>query len=188
MSREFLAIFLNARLTREPAHSTPHGRPIIGCATRPWRQTHGTAPKYANKDKVNPGSVILSGEMMFRYMGWTEMADLILKGLNGALADFPSRTLRLGAASTSSPQDEVIRWRTGLTTVATGLRPVDCETVFTPRKTAHRTVATAATALFNPPSRTPLVCTKKSGCSSEQPLLILITGEREFLPLDHALH
>ena len=51
-----------------------------------FEATHGTAPKYANQDKVNPGSVILSGEMMFRYMGWTEPADLILKGLNGAIA------------------------------------------------------------------------------------------------------
>ena len=51
-----------------------------------FEATHGTAPKYANQDKVNPGSVILSGEMMFRYMGWTEVADRILKGLNGAIA------------------------------------------------------------------------------------------------------
>src|SRR5215831_6511715 len=51
-----------------------------------FEATHGTAPKYANQDKVNPGSVILSGEMMFRYMGWTEAADLILKGLRGAIA------------------------------------------------------------------------------------------------------
>jgi isocitrate dehydrogenase len=51
-----------------------------------FEATHGTAPKYANQDKVNPGSVILSGEMMFRYMGWTEAADLIVKGLNGAIA------------------------------------------------------------------------------------------------------
>ncbi len=51
-----------------------------------FEATHGTAPKYANLDKVNPGSVILSGEMMFRYMGWTEAADLILKGLNGAIS------------------------------------------------------------------------------------------------------
>ena len=50
-----------------------------------FEATHGTAPKYANKDVVNPGSVVLSGEMMFRYMGWTEAADLILKGLNGAI-------------------------------------------------------------------------------------------------------
>jgi isocitrate dehydrogenase len=51
-----------------------------------FEATHGTAPKYANLDKVNPGSVVLSGEMMFRYMGWTKAADLILKGLNGAIA------------------------------------------------------------------------------------------------------
>jgi len=50
-----------------------------------FEATHGTAPKYADLDKVNPGSVVLSGEMMFRYMGWTEVADLILKGLNGAI-------------------------------------------------------------------------------------------------------
>lgn len=50
-----------------------------------FEATHGTAPKYAGQDKVNPGSVILSGEMMLRYMGWTEAADLILKGLNGAI-------------------------------------------------------------------------------------------------------
>jgi isocitrate dehydrogenase len=51
-----------------------------------FEATHGTAPKYADKDQVNPGSVILSGEMMFRYMGWTEAADLIIKGMNGAIA------------------------------------------------------------------------------------------------------
>src|SRR5258705_394048 len=51
-----------------------------------FEATHGTAPKYTNLNKVNPGSVILSGEMMFRYMGWPEAADLILKGLNGAIA------------------------------------------------------------------------------------------------------
>ncbi len=51
-----------------------------------FEATHGTAPKYANLDRVNPGSVILSGEMMFRYLGWTEVADLIIKGLNGAIA------------------------------------------------------------------------------------------------------
>ena len=51
-----------------------------------FEATHGTAPKYADQDKVNPGSVILSGEMMFRYLGWTEAADLIIQGLNGAIA------------------------------------------------------------------------------------------------------
>ena len=50
-----------------------------------FEATHGTAPKYAGKDVVNPGSVVLSGEMMFRYLGWIEAADLILKGLNGAI-------------------------------------------------------------------------------------------------------
>jgi isocitrate dehydrogenase len=50
-----------------------------------FEATHGTAPKYANKDVVNPGSVVLSGEMMLRYMGWIEAADLVLKGLNGAI-------------------------------------------------------------------------------------------------------
>jgi isocitrate dehydrogenase len=50
-----------------------------------FEATHGTAPKYANKDQVNPGSVVLSGEMMFRYLGWTEAADAIIKGLNGAI-------------------------------------------------------------------------------------------------------
>ena len=50
-----------------------------------FEATHGTAPKYAGQDKVNPGSVILSGEMMFRYLGWTEVADLIVKGLEGAI-------------------------------------------------------------------------------------------------------
>ncbi len=51
-----------------------------------FEATHGTAPKYAGLDKVNPSSVILSGEMMFRYMGWKEAADLILKGVGGAIA------------------------------------------------------------------------------------------------------
>src|SRR5687767_9245707 len=51
-----------------------------------FEATHGTAPKYADLDKVNPGSVILSGEMMLRYMGWTEAADLIIKGMDGAIS------------------------------------------------------------------------------------------------------
>ncbi|MBE7467067.1 MAG: NADP-dependent isocitrate dehydrogenase [Planctomycetes bacterium] len=50
-----------------------------------FEATHGTAPKYANQDKVNPGSVILSGEMMFRHLGWNEAADLIIKGMDGAI-------------------------------------------------------------------------------------------------------
>jgi isocitrate dehydrogenase len=50
-----------------------------------FEATHGTAPKYTDLDKVNPGSVILSGEMMFRYMRWIEAADLIIKGMEGAI-------------------------------------------------------------------------------------------------------
>ena len=50
-----------------------------------FEATHGTAPKYADQDKVNPGSVILSGDMMFRHLGWNEAADLIVKGMNGAI-------------------------------------------------------------------------------------------------------
>jgi isocitrate dehydrogenase len=52
-----------------------------------YEATHGTAPKYANLDKVNPASVILSGEMMFRRLGWNEAADLIIKGIDGAISD-----------------------------------------------------------------------------------------------------
>jgi isocitrate dehydrogenase len=51
-----------------------------------FEATHGTAPKYANLDKVNPGSVILSGEMMLRHLGWNEAADLVIKGMDGAIA------------------------------------------------------------------------------------------------------
>ena len=51
-----------------------------------FEATHGTAPKYANKNMVNPSSMTLSGEMMLRYMGWSEAADLVVKGINGAIA------------------------------------------------------------------------------------------------------
>lgn len=52
-----------------------------------FEATHGTAPKYAGQDKVNPGSLILSGEMMLRHLGWTEAADMILKGMSDAIGD-----------------------------------------------------------------------------------------------------
>jgi isocitrate dehydrogenase len=52
-----------------------------------FEATHGTAPKYAGQDKVNPSSVILSGEMMFRYMGWKEAADLLIKAMDGAIGN-----------------------------------------------------------------------------------------------------
>ena len=50
-----------------------------------FEATHGTAPKYADLDKVNPGSVILSGEMMLRHLGWKEAAELVVKGMDGAI-------------------------------------------------------------------------------------------------------
>ncbi|MNM54493.1 Isocitrate dehydrogenase [NADP] [compost metagenome] len=52
-----------------------------------FEATHGTAPKYAGKDQVNPGSLILSAEMMLRHMGWVEAADLIVKGMEAAIAN-----------------------------------------------------------------------------------------------------
>src|SRR5687767_14343213 len=57
----------------------------IGDKAAVFEATHGTAPKYAGQDKVNPGSVILSGEMMLRHMGWTEAANLVIKGMEGAI-------------------------------------------------------------------------------------------------------
>jgi isocitrate dehydrogenase len=51
-----------------------------------FEATHGTAPKYAGQDKVNPGSLILSAEMMLRHMGWSEAADLVVKGMGGAIS------------------------------------------------------------------------------------------------------
>jgi isocitrate dehydrogenase len=58
----------------------------IGDGVAMFEATHGTAPKYAGQDKVNPGSLILSAEMMLRHMGWNEAADLIIKGVEGAIA------------------------------------------------------------------------------------------------------
>ena len=58
----------------------------IGDECALFEATHGTAPKYAGQDKVNPGSIILSAEMMLRHMQWFEAADLIVKGMEGAIA------------------------------------------------------------------------------------------------------
>jgi isocitrate dehydrogenase len=79
-----------------------------------FEATHGTAPKYADQDKVNPGSVILSGEMMLRYMGWTEAADHILRGMEGAIGahtvtyDFHRLMDKAKLLSTSAFGDAVI--------------------------------------------------------------------------------
>jgi isocitrate dehydrogenase len=80
-----------------------------------FEATHGTAPKYADKNVVNPGSVVLSGEMMFRYLGWDEAAVLITKGMEGAIAaktvTYDFHRLMDGAKllSTSEFGDEVIK-------------------------------------------------------------------------------
>ena len=79
-----------------------------------FEATHGTAPKYANQDKVNPGSVILSGEMMLRYLGWTEAADLVVRGMDGAITarqvtyDFARLMTGATELSTSRFADAVI--------------------------------------------------------------------------------
>ncbi len=69
-----------------------------------FEATHGTAPKYAGKDYVNPGSLILSAEMMLRHMGWIEAADLIIKGMNGAIA---ARTVTYDFARLTKDATEV---------------------------------------------------------------------------------
>jgi isocitrate dehydrogenase len=80
-----------------------------------FEATHGTAPKYADKDVVNPGSVILSGVMMLEYMGWQEAADLIVKGLEKAIdaktVTYDFERLMTGAhkVKTSEFADEMIR-------------------------------------------------------------------------------
>jgi isocitrate dehydrogenase len=81
-----------------------------------FEATHGTAPKYADLDKVNPGSVILSGEMMFRYLGWTEVADMIVKGMEGAVAaktvTYDFARLMEGAKEVKCSEfgDAIIKW------------------------------------------------------------------------------
>jgi isocitrate dehydrogenase len=80
-----------------------------------FEATHGTAPKYADLDKVNPGSVVLSGEMMLRYLGWTEAADRVLKGMDGAIQsktvtyDFARQMEGAKEVKCSQFADEVIK-------------------------------------------------------------------------------
>ena len=68
----------------------------IGDGVALFEATHGTAPKYAGQDKVNPSSVILSGVMMLEFLGWQEAADLVVKGINGAIAKRQSPTTLSG--------------------------------------------------------------------------------------------
>ena len=81
-----------------------------------FEATHGTAPKYAGKDYVNPGSIVLSGEMMLRHMGWLEAADMIIKGMDGAIQartvtyDFARLMDNAKEISCSAFGKEIIRW------------------------------------------------------------------------------
>ena len=80
-----------------------------------FEATHGTAPKYANLDKVNPGSVVLSGEMMFRYMGWVEAADAVITAMDRTIGqktvtyDFARLMEGAQEVSTSAFADALIR-------------------------------------------------------------------------------
>jgi isocitrate dehydrogenase len=90
----------------------------VGDGVAVFEATHGTAPKYANLDKINPGSVILSGVMMFEYMGWTEAATLIVRGLENAIKskrvtyDLARQMKGATDVSTSAFGDEVIKGMT----------------------------------------------------------------------------
>ena len=102
----------------------------IADAVAVFEATHGTAPKYAGKNHVNPGSLILSAEMMLRYMGWTEAADLIIRGMSGAIAakEVTYDLARVRTAITApqrqsgekaSAQEEMARLMPGATLVTT---------------------------------------------------------------------
>ena len=81
-----------------------------------FEATHGTAPKYADQDKVNPGSVILSGVLMLEHMGWQEAADLIVKGLEGAISaktvtyDFERQMEGATLRKCSEFGDDIVKW------------------------------------------------------------------------------
>jgi len=91
----------------------------VGDGVAVFEATHGTAPKYANLDKINPGSVILSGVMMFEYLGWTEAAALIVRGLENAIKsrrvtyDLARQMPGATDVSTSAFGDQIIKGMTG---------------------------------------------------------------------------
>jgi isocitrate dehydrogenase len=90
----------------------------VGDGVAVFEATHGTAPKYANLDKINPGSVVLSGVMMFEYMGWTEAATLIEHGLENAIKsrrvtyDLARQMPGATEVSTSAFGDQIIKGMT----------------------------------------------------------------------------
>ena len=91
----------------------------VGDGLAVFKATHGTAPKYANLDKINPGSVILSGVMMFEYLGWEEAARMIVRGLENAIKskrvtyDLARQMPGATEISTSAFGDQIIK---GMTT------------------------------------------------------------------------
>ncbi|HTJ24441.1 MAG TPA: isocitrate dehydrogenase (NADP(+)) [Gemmatimonadaceae bacterium] len=91
----------------------------VGDGVAVFEATHGTAPKYANLDKINPGSVVLSGVMMFEYLGWTEAAALIVRGLENAIKsrrvtyDLARQMPGATEVSTSAFGDQIIKGMTG---------------------------------------------------------------------------
>ena len=96
----------------------------VGDGVAVFEATHGTAPKYANLDKINPGSVILSGVMMFEYLGWNEAATLIVRGLENAIKsrrvtyDLARQMPGATEVSTSAFGDQIIKGMTRLTVAA----------------------------------------------------------------------
>ncbi len=108
-----------------------------------FEATHGTAPKYADLDKMNPGSVILSGEMMLRYMGWDEAADLIVRGMEGAIHaktvtyDFARNMKGAKEVKCSEFGTEVIKWMDKKVTSAK--KQVVKKKVATKKKAAKKT-------------------------------------------------
>jgi isocitrate dehydrogenase len=87
----------------------------VGDGVAVFEATHGTAPKYANLDKINPGSVILSGVMMFEYLGWTDVAKLIERALESAIKskrvtyDLARQMPGATEVSTSAFADQIIK-------------------------------------------------------------------------------
>jgi isocitrate dehydrogenase len=141
-----------------------------------FEATHGTAPKYADLDKVNPGSVILSGEMMLRYMGWGEAADLIVKGMEGAVAaktvTYDFARLMDGAKEIKCSEfgDAIINWmdKTAPAPVAAKTAPAKKSVVKkavksvkkTAKKAAKKVTATSSSKGKKPAAKKPV---KKTG-------------------------
>jgi len=143
-----------------------------------FEATHGTAPKYADLDKVNPGSVILSGEMMLRYMGWGEAADLIVKGMEGAVAaktvTYDFARLMDGAKEIKCSEfgNAIINWmdKTAPAPVAAKTTPAKKAVArkavkkvakkAAPKKTAKKVVATSSSKGKKPVAKKPV---KKAG-------------------------